>query len=808
MSPLQSTLDSWRGLTSVNQSSPHTNPYYQQNNTTLNSNNNDNVQQQHQRNLIQQRFSYNTLNQGDAHWGHSLTPKMEGILRLGLRNLNSLPVKRTHSKNEAFTRDIIEGDFDIFCGTETNIAWHNVKGHDRINERFRGQFEIAKHVTSYNKDPEFKEQFQRGGTIISSVGPVCSRIIEQGNDPRSLGRWSWIKLRGAKNMSLVVITVYRPVYATGALSTYQQQKTKLLQDDITECPRAVLLQDLGTQLKDLIKDNNQIIVCGDFNENVQGTKIKQFFQTYNMHELILFQHGTTAPNTYTEGTLPIDGIFGTKGIDTISSGYSSFGWGMYSDHRLLWIDIDMATTLGTKTTPMWKPQARRLKCNDPLIVKRFNKKRKQHMAKHNFYQIQNDIQSMIDLGNPSECWSEKVNLLDELRVKGILLADKKCRRLKMGNVPWSPELQMSMNRIGYYQRCRLRYIMGRKVNSRTLTKWFHKAKIEQQVTTAEASVAKLQEEFKVYNRIKQEAESHRYHFLENLADSLSEGKNERKKTILKQLIEQENQRLTFRKIKALLGRFRQGVTAMEILTDLGWEITINKEEIEQACIKENIKRFSQALSTALMQPSQIELLGWTASSITSQRILEGKLLPEDEDRLHPDIRRMTPYYTTPKRIIDQGPILSTISEEEFTYYWKRSREFTSTGPSGLHFGHFIASCDDSTLCDFDRWFLELSLKTGYSLPRWQKGIDVMIPKKVNNLRAEQLRTIVLMEADFNFLNKLIGRRIMANAEAAQSIAPEQFGSRKKKSSIMHALNKQLTIDILQQDRKNFLHLLH
>jgi hypothetical protein len=76
-------------------------------------------------------------------------------------------------------------------------------------------------------------------------------------------------------------------------------------------------------------------------------------------------------------------------------------------------------------------------------------------------------------------------------------------------------------------------------------------------------------------------------------------------------------------------------------------------------------------------------------------------------------------------------------------------------------------------------------------------------KKVNSLRAENLRTIVLMEADFNFLNKIIGRRIMANAEAARSIAEERFGSRKQKSSILHALNKQLAIEILQQDRKNY-----
>jgi hypothetical protein len=91
-----------------------------------------------------------------------------------------------------------------------------------------------------------------------------------------------------------------------------------------------------------------------------------------------------------------------------------------------------------------------------------------------------------------------------------------------------------------------------------------------------------------------------------------------------------------------------------------------------------------------------------------------------------------------------------------------------------------------------KWFVEVSLTTGYSLQRWQQGIDVMIPKKTDSLKVTKLRTIVLMEPDFNCLNKLIGKRIMGNAEQFNTIAQEQLGSRKCKSSIQQALNKQLT----------------
>jgi hypothetical protein len=70
-----------------------------------------------------------------------------------------------------------------------------------------------------------------------------------------------------------------------------------------------------------------------------------------------------------------------------------------------------------------------------------------------------------------------------------------------------------------------------------------------------------------------------------------------------------------------------------------------------------------------------------------------------------------------------------------TYLGEKSKEYTSSGSSGIHFGHFKAGCEDLEISMFDKWFLELSMATGYSLERWHRGIDVMIPKKKGSLRA-------------------------------------------------------------------------
>ena len=57
-----------------------------------------------------------------------------------------------------------------------------------------------------------------------------------------------------------------------------------------------------------------------------------------------------------------------------------------------------------------------------------------------------------------------------------------------------------------------------------------------------------------------------------------------------------------------------------------------------------------------------------------------------------------------------------------------------------------------------------------------------------------------MEVNFNFNNKLLGKKTMYHAEAKNQIAPEQYGSRKGKISIDQAVHKTLTNDIIRQHR--------
>ena len=58
-----------------------------------------------------------------------------------------------------------------------------------------------------------------------------------------------------------------------------------------------------------------------------------------------------------------------------------------------------------------------------------------------------------------------------------------------------------------------------------------------------------------------------------------------------------------------------------------------------------------------------------------------------------------------------------------------------------------------------------------------------------------MHTIVLMEADHNLNNKLLGKRAMEHAEKYQALAPEQYSSRKQLSSAQASVNNRLIYDL-------------
>ena len=89
--------------------------------------------------------------------------------------------------------------------------------------------------------------------------------------------------------------------------------------------------------------------------------------------------------------------------------------------------------------------------------------------------------------------------------------------------------------------------------------------------------------------------------------------------------------------------------------------------------------------------------------------------------------------------------------------------------SGLHFGHYKSATKSDHLSEINAISMHIILNSGFSLSRWQKGLTAMIKKKPGVILVDEPRATLLMEANFNFGNKMIfGKRVMHKAEDSNS----------------------------------------
>ena len=138
--------------------------------------------------------------------------------------------------------------------------------------------------------------------------------------------------------------------------------------------------------------------------------------------------------------------------------------------------------------------------------------------------------------------------------------------------------------------------------------------------------------------------------------------------------------------------------------------------------------------------------------------------------------------------------------EEHIAGWKKQKLRTSSERSHLGFPDMKAATASKHLATIDLNLRQLPYRHGFAMPAYKNFTDFQILKKAAVFEVEKMRTIQLMPAAFNMNNKKTGKEAMRRAEALQLLPDEQAGSRKGHRSILTALNKVLTNDLIRARR--------
>ena len=382
------------------------------------------------RQLRQSRMDNRLFNNNDS-WGDRINVPPVKSIRIGFRNINFFPASVDDERNDTLRNDIVNANIDIIGLSEINIAWQHLDYVSQPQTRFRSKFEQSKWICANNRTDNEGVTNQRGGTMLGTINQASNRVIEMGTDERNLGRWCWCLLQGKDHM-MVVCTVYRSCSTRGATTSYSQQKGVLLRSGITNCPRAQFWEDLAGDIRRWNDMGHHIVVGGDFNDSIADTTTTNFFSSLGMRESILHKWGSSAPNTYRDGTVPIDGIFCTTSLEITAAGYTPVFWGLKTDHRLIWIDISLESAFGANSNVFQSPAARKLQLDQPNVVDQYLGQRIYLMTKNQLDIRTADLYKKVFAGQKGLSIILELEKLDRLRTIDMITAEQRCRKIKAG----------------------------------------------------------------------------------------------------------------------------------------------------------------------------------------------------------------------------------------------------------------------------------------------------------------------------------------------------------------------------------------
>ena len=740
---------------------------------------------------------------GDLDWSNK-----EGVVRIAMQNIQGLGFDKRERKYKLIYNFIRQYEVDLIGMVETNTFWPKVQMKKSIYERTKEWFEARYLNVGYNERDKDPPRSQHGGVINMTMDKLTHKVVESGGDPRKLGRWSWVRFRGKNNRHLRVATIYRPcvpVTSTnitkGAHTVHCQHVRALLKDNVPGQPRRIMMDDLHEEVVKWKEEGDSIIVMGDFNEDVRNDYCKQWRDNLGLKDVVLERLGENLmPATHIRGSEPIDSIWTTANIEVKRTIVMSQDEGA-GDHRPIMIDIRAESVFGFNIPNTPTMRARKLKHQDPRIVKKYLSILGKFYTRHDFYQMIYGLSEETIEYPLQKSLQTRFEKLDRIRVAGMKHAESKCRKFYCGRVPWSPDIGKAHNVIELWTLI-VRRLEGRKVHATTINRKKRECMFEGDTMVGVIQARKLlQEAYSLYSMEVKNSAKNRATFLEDLAMAKAREGNTKAGVELNKMRRMEKTRESWRRIHRMDGTARKSGGLNRIISPNAngeWSEKVSKEEVEQGTLEENERRFTQAKGTPMTTSPLKDDLGLVGDGIQAVNLLKGQYTCNSS--VETSVDNILSHLQTKKDedIIEQ-PV--PITQFELNEGWRRVKERTSSSPSGLHVGHWKAACKDPALLWVNTVMLNVPYRSGYSPKRWQQGINVMLEKIPGNCRVDKLRTILLYEADFNIMNKYIGQSMMSYAEKSGLIARVQYGGRKRHAANDHALNKRLIFDILRQKRK-------
>jgi hypothetical protein len=639
------------------------------------------------------------------------------------------------------------------------------------------------------------------------------------------------------------------------LSSYLRESSLTTQPN----PRRQFILDLQAWIESLVHTNHDIILSLDGNEDYTISTPQFTPLTYiaNKHIDNPKHDGTLAtllktcglidpftshhsfkkpPPTYSRGKSRIDYIFISNTLlhSTICSGILPYNHPFISDHRPCFVDFNGSLLFQDSTHSIEPPRRRGLQLFDPRKTKQYIDELDTQLEYHNALPKTHRLYQKA----PTTSWSHS-NIdhyirLDSTITESMLRTEKVTTRIFSTKYDWSPALSTLLNKERYWTLC-LKRSKGIEVSDYRLLKTQAAGNIDPSVLpdplTRPAIVKMLREtrhdlkeNKKVHSELRQThlaaiAEAR----IEKRSPDLAHPSNMLKmdeaiSREIKQIAQREQRKQMFQIITKVLvpsdtnhsGLIRIDIPASENTQPFPngpdpktwtgpWKSITNPEEIATHVCAANRRQYNQACNTPFASKPLLTYFGFGGDTVGADALLAGELPPPQITKsLLPETMQLL---TLAKPSVGVPVFSSTISAQEFASLYKILPESTSSSPSGRHLGHYKVASGYDHLAGLHSMMMSIPYLAGFSPPRWQQVVDIMLEKDPGDPKIHRLRIIALQESDFNQSNRLVLARPLTHHLEDKLLIPNmQYGSRPGKHCHSAILNKQLTYEIIRQTK--------
>ena len=339
------------------------------------------------------------------------------------------------------------------------------------------------------------------------------RVVEKGEDPWGLARWTFQILAGKKDKRVLVVDGYCVCSSTestaGELTAWKQQFNILrerMKGKIN--PRRQFVIDLQSWLMVYIQQGVEVILYLDGNEDISQVigqwcevpgyqlgvhesapehkgSLATLVTTCGLVDVLKEQHSQNIPPTYIRGKKRLDYVFVSSSVmESVERScllpYHTFFEG---DHRPILIDFNAEKLFGDPSHQVQRHKSRGLKLEDPRVVDQYLETLGKQLTYHKLYDKVERLNEVSEANEWTNDNTQQYEIIDTILTESARHADRVVAKRYSGTYEWSPALLRTVNAARYWT-LRLKISKGIRVDGALLSNLREEARLPVQLSDA------------------------------------------------------------------------------------------------------------------------------------------------------------------------------------------------------------------------------------------------------------------------------------------------------------------------------------